>query len=174
MGAGGIGREVGRLCAALGMRVVGTRTSSMAEPPEGFAEVGGSDRLHELLAGSTFVAVCCQWTPETEGLIGIDALAAMPEGAVLANVARGEIVDESALAAALDRLRGVALDVYVGEFDHAPPPELWANPKVMITPHISAGSDARSRRPIDLFCDNLVALIAGRPLDNLIEWERGY
>lgn len=174
VGAGGIGAEVGRLAGALGMNVVGTRRSPAETPSEGFSHIGPPEQLHELLAASQFVAVCCQWTPETDGLIGTDALAAMPEGAVLANVARGEIIDTEALTAEVDRLRGVALDVYVGEFDRPPPAELWQHPRVLITPHTSAGADTRSTRPIDLFCNNLSALLEGRALDNVIDWQRGY
>ncbi len=174
VGAGGIGRDVGRLCAALGMRVTGTRRSADGVLPEGFDEVGGPERLLELLADARFVAVCCQWTPETHGLMGEEAFAAMPDGAVVVNVARGEIVDEDALRVALDRLRGVALDVYVGEFDRPPPADLWQHPKVLVTPHVSAGTDQRSRRPVELFGRNLRALLDGRPLENVIDWERGY
>jgi phosphoglycerate dehydrogenase-like enzyme len=176
VGAGGIGREVGRLCAALGMRVVGTRRSPDGDLPDGFAELGGPERLHDLLGQSTFVAVCCQLTPETRGLIGPDALAALPAGAVVVNLTRGEVVDEAALVEALaaDRLRGVALDVYVGEFDRLPPDALWSDPRVIVTPHISAGTDTRSRRPLELFVENLRALVEGRPLQNVIDWSRGY
>ena len=174
VGTGGIGQDVGRLCAALGMRVVGTRRSRTGELPAGFDQVGGPDELHTLLSESQFVAVCCQWTPDTEGLIGVEALAAMPENAVLVNVARGEIIDEDALTASLHRLRGVALDVYVGEFKGPPPDVLWGHPKVLITPHVSAGADFRSRRPIELFCNNLRALIAGDDLVNTIDWAKGY
>lgn len=178
VGAGGIGRDVGRLCAALGMRVVGTRRDPNGDGdgvlPEGFDEVAGPDRLHKLLAESTFVAVCCHWTPETEGLIDAQALAAMPDGAVIVNVARGEVIDEAALADALDRLGGAALDVYVGEFDHPPPESLWHHPNVLLTPHISAGAEDRSARPIELFRSNLAAFLAGEPMQNVIDWERGY
>ncbi len=174
VGAGGIGEQVGRLCAALGMRVVGTRRSPGRDLPDGFEQVGGPDRLHEFLAEASHVAVCCQFTPETEGLIGAAALAAMPDDAVLVNVARGEIIDEEALIGAVDRMRGVALDVYVGEFDHSPPAALWNHPRVIITPHVSGGSEERSTRPIDLFSENLGALLAGRPLRNRIDWTRGY
>ena len=173
VGAGGIGQEVGRLCAALGMRVIGTRRSP-SDKPDGFDQVGGPDDLHALLTESQFVAVCCQLTPDTHGLIGAEALAAMPDDAVLVNVARGEIIDEDDLAASLPRLRGVALDVYVGEFDRPPPDGLWNNPKVLITPHISAGAERWSRRPIELFCNNLRALIAGDDLANTIDWTKGY
>jgi phosphoglycerate dehydrogenase-like enzyme len=174
IGAGGIGQEVGRLCNALGMRVVGTRRSTTEPMPPGFEMLAPPDRLNELLAESDFVAVCCQWTPETHNLLDAEAFAAMPDGAVLANVARGEIIDESALVPELDRFGGIALDVYVGEFDRQPPPELWHHPKVIITPHVSGGADSRSSRPIELFCQNLEALLAGRPLENVIDWSRGY
>src|SRR6185312_8234859 len=68
VGAGGIGREVGRLCAALGMRVRGTRRSADGELPPGFSEIGGAGDLDRLLPQSDVVAICCQWTPETTNL----------------------------------------------------------------------------------------------------------
>jgi glyoxylate/hydroxypyruvate reductase len=123
-----------------------------------------------------FVVICCQWTPETTHLFDKDRFAAMKAGAVLVNVARGEIVDEEALADALqrDHLRGAALDVYVGEFEHTPTARLWSDPRVLITPHISAASDQNRHGAINLFCDNLRAYLDGRPLRNVIDWERGY
>jgi phosphoglycerate dehydrogenase-like enzyme len=120
VGAGGIGQEVAKLCAAAGMRVVGTRrhVDSGTLLPPGFARLEGAHRLHELLGESEFVAVCCPWTKETTHLIGATAFAAMKPGTVLANIARGEIIDEEALLRALaeGKLHGVALDVYAGEF----------------------------------------------------------
>lgn len=177
VGAGGIGKEVGRLAAALGMRVVGTRRSTDCDPPAGFAEIRGPDGLFDLLGSADFVAVCCQWTPETEGLIGRAAFAAMKPGVVLVNVARGEIVDEAALIAALaaGRLRGAALDVYVGEFEGPPDERLWRDPRVVITPHVSGGADVALRsRYMDVFCHNLETYRDGRPLKNVIDWARGY
>ncbi len=174
IGAGGIGQDVGKLCTAIGMRVIGTRRS--AKPTKGFEAVYGPDRLLEILPEADFVSVCCQSTPETEGLIGTETLGAMKDGVVLCNLARGEIVDEAALKQALKagKLRGVGLDVYVGEFDRLPDPELWADDRVLFTPHVSAATDVRKPRQIELFCDNLEAYIAGRPLENVIDWERGY
>jgi phosphoglycerate dehydrogenase-like enzyme len=178
VGAGGIGVDVGRLCAALGMRVVGTRRQPHPGEalPAGFSEIGGPGDLGRLLAQSDFVAICCQWTPETTRLFDRERFAAMKPGSVLINVARGEIVDEEALAEALERghLRGAALDVYVGEFERPPPPRLWSDPRVLITPHISSLTDEDRHRAIEVFCDNLRAYLDGKPLRNVIDWERGY
>ena len=70
--------------------------------------------------------------------------------------------------------RGAVLDVYVGEFEHLPPARLWSDLKVLITPHVSGASDEDRHGAIDLFCDNLRAYLDGRPLRNVIDWERGY
>jgi phosphoglycerate dehydrogenase-like enzyme len=177
VGVGGIGKEVGRLCAALGMRVVGTRRSPDGALPPGFAELGGAGDLERFLAQSDVVAICCQWTPETTRLFDAHRFAAIKPGGIVVNVARGEIVDEEALADAIEsgRLRGAALDVYVGEFERPPPARLWSNPSVLITPHTSSISDARDRHgAIDLFCDNLRAYLDGKPLRNVIDWDAGY
>jgi glyoxylate/hydroxypyruvate reductase A len=178
VGVGGIGRDVGRLCASLGMRVVGTRRHPQQDQPlpAGFSELGGAEDLDRFLPYTDFVVISCQWTPETTRLFDKDRFAAMKPGSVLVNVARGEIIDEDALADALarDHLRGVVLDVYVGEFEHLPPAQLWSDPRVLITPHISGASDEDRHRAIDLFCENLRAYLDGRPLRNVIDWERGY
>jgi glyoxylate/hydroxypyruvate reductase A len=178
VGVGGIGLEVGRLCAALGMRVLGTRRREQpgAPLPQGFSEVGGSEAINRFLPQSDFVVICCQWTPETTRLFNKNRFAAMKAGSVLVNVARGEIIDEEALAGALkrDHLRGAALDVYVGEFEHMPMALLWSDRRVLITPHISGASDADRHGAIDIFCENLRAYLDGEPLRNVIDWERGY
>ena len=178
VGAGGIGLQVGRLCAALGMRVVGTRRHAPSDPvlPPGFAEVGGAADLDRFLPDSDIVAICCQWTPETNRLFNHDRFAAMKPNSILVNVARGEIVDEDALADALatGHLRGAALDVYLGEFERAPAERLWSDPRVLITPHISSVSDHDRHGGIDLFCENLRAWLDGRPMRNVIDWQRGY
>ena len=178
VGAGGIGQQLGRLCAALGMRVIGTRRHPAPDQtlPLGFTEIGGADDLDRFLRDSDVVAICCQWTPQTDRLFNQDRFAAMKPGSILVNVARGEIVDEAALADALarDHLRGAALDVYVGEFERPPMARLWADPRVLITPHISGASDQDRHGGIDLFCDNLRAWLDGRPMRNVIDWSRGY
>ena len=178
VGVGGIGQEVGRLCAAMGMRVVGTRQTPRSDLPlpEGFTLVGGPADLNRLLPEADFVVICCQWTPGTTQLFDAGRFALMKTGSVLVNVARGEIVDETALIEALqrDHLRGTALDVYVGEFENPPKGRLWSHPRVLITPHISGASDLNRHRAVELFCENLAAYLSGRPLVNVIDWERGY
>src|ERR1700730_13261136 len=170
VGAGGIGREIGRLSAPRPQPQPG------APLPHGFREIGGAEALDQLLPDSDFVVICCQWTPETMRLFDHARFAAMKKGSVLVNVARGEIVDEDALLDALqrDHLRGAALDVYVGEFERLPMAQLWSDRRVLITPHVSNGSDENRHGGVDVFCDNLRAYRDGQPLRNVIDWQRGY
>jgi len=179
VGAGGIGQDVAKLCAAAGMRVVGTRrhvSTDTTPPAGGFARLCASNRLHDLLRESSFVAVCCAWTKETNHLINSAAFTAMKPGTVLVNIARGEIIDETALLQALaeGRLRGVALDVYEGEFERPPDARLWENSRVVITPHVSALTDVSQHGGVKLFCENLARYLEGLNLKNVINWERGY
>lgn len=177
VGAGGIGLEVGRLAAALGMRVVGTRRTAPTDPlPPGFSEIGGAADLEHYLPQADVVAVCCQWTPETDKLFNAERFGRMKRGSILVNVARGEIVDEVALADALavNRLRGAVLDVYVGEFDRPPQQRLWSDPRVVITPHVSGMTDDDRHGAIGIFCENLRAWLDGQPLRNVVDWKRGY
>ena len=69
---------------------------------------------------------------------------------------------------------GAALDVYVGEFERPPMAELWSDRRVLITPHVSNGSDENHHGGVDVFSDNLRAYRGGRPLHNVIDWQRGY
>jgi phosphoglycerate dehydrogenase-like enzyme len=178
VGAGGIGQEVGKLCAAVGMRVVGTRrhVAPAAALPVGFAQLESAAGLYELLRESEFVAVCCPWTKETTRLIDSTAFTAMKPGTILVSISRGEIIDEGALHGALaaGKLRGVAMDVYEGEFERAPDARLWDDERVIITPHVSAVTDVSEHEGISLFCDNLARYVAGQPLENVIDWQRGY
>lgn len=178
IGAGGIGQEVAKLCAAAGMRVVGTRREITpgAPLPPGFTRLETAHGMRDLLRESEFVAVCCPWTTETTKLIGRDAFAAMKPGTVLVSISRGEIVDEEALKIALaaGKLRGVAMDVYVGEFDAPPDLRLWDDERVIITPHVSAVTDVSEHQGVKLFCENLARYLQGLPLENVIDWQRGY
>ena len=136
------------------------------------------EALTELAAASDYVAVCAQLTPETRGMIGARVFAAMRPASVLINVARGELVDEDALVAALreGRLRGALLDVYDGELDGRPPrPELVELPQVILTPHISGRGDPEGVEPAKrLFAENLRRYLDGQPLLNQVDRNRGY
>lgn len=174
VGLGGIGGHVARLGKALGMHVLGTRRSS--EPVEGVDELLRPDEFPRLLAHSDVVVLATQVTPETFHLIDSHALEAIKPGALLINVARGELIDEAALLEALraSKLAGFAADVYDGEFDHEPPAALLALDNVILTPHVSGNTDQPSTRPLEIFKENLCRCLAGEPLLNQVDWSRGY
>ena len=180
VGLGGIGREVARLARAAGMRVLATRRSaaSREHDTDGADVLLPARDLTELAAASDYVAVCAPLTLQTRGMIGADVFAAMRPDSVLINVARGELVDEDALVAALreGRIRGALLDVYDGELDGEPPrPELAELPQVILTPHISARGDPEGSEPVRrLFADNLSRYLDGLPLLNRVDRARGY
>jgi phosphoglycerate dehydrogenase-like enzyme len=178
VGLGGIGAEAARLAKAVGMQVVATRRSVTVaqEQTQGVDDLLPSSGLPTLLEQSDFVALCAQWTPETDKLIGETELRRMKASAYLINVARGELIDQSALITALRQgwIAGAALDVYDGEFTGPPPAELWELPNVLITPHTSVGTDVQQARGTELFCENLRRYLTGQPLVNVIDWQRGY
>jgi len=162
----------------IGMRVIATRHSAK----ERQADVDGVDLLlppsetHAMLAESDFIAVCAMWTPETERLLDRAAFEAVKPGAYLLNVARGEIVDEREMVAALEsgRLAGAYIDVWRDDTQAPPIPELLTAPNLVITPHVSPGSDGDYRGGIDIFCENLGRLLRGEELVNVVDWQRGY
>jgi phosphoglycerate dehydrogenase-like enzyme len=176
VGAGGIGAAIGQRLAWLGATVTGLRRHPDRGAPPGFARVLAPDALDEVLPATDLLVLAAPFTPETERLIDAARLARLPRGAIVANVARGALLDEDALAAALraNRLRGAVLDV----FDVEPlPPEspLWGLPQVLLTPHISAVSPRRFwDRQLSLFEDNWRRWAAGEPLRNVVDKGAGY
>ncbi len=175
LGTGGIGKEVARLASALGMRVLGIRRKA-SENMDGFESVASQGQLKSILSESDYLAICCQWTEETEKLINDDTLEAIKDNSVIVNIARGEIIDEEALvrALAINKIKGAALDVYVGEFERPPDSRLWDDNRVLITPHISAASDINTHRGNELFLENIKRYMANEALENIIDWNRGY
>ena len=168
IGTGAIGGEVARLAKAFRMRTIGMRRSSKKTPH--IDEQVTPGRLSQLLKQSDFVVLACPLTKETEGLIGERELRAMKPTATLINVARGRVVDEGALIAALreERIAGACLDVFWFE----PLPEtspLWDLPNVIVTPHNSGPSPLNMGRAMAIFLDNLERFAAGRKLRNLVE-----
>lgn len=179
VGLGGIGSEVARLAKALGMRVVATRRSvtEAKQDVDGVDLLLPASELHKLAAESDFIAVCTQLTRETLKLLDADFFEATTKQPIVANISRGEVVDEEALLAALDsgKVRGAALDVFEGEMDgKAPRSELLSHPNIILTPHVSAAGATNDTLIMDSFCENLGRFVRGEPLHNLVDRERGY
>ena len=145
VGFGGIGTELAPRLRALGLRVRAVKRRPAPELAERFGLdwLGSMDELPRLLAESDFVFLTLPATPETRGLMDRQRLAAMKPGSFLINPARGALVDEQALLAALDggHLAGAAVDVYSAE-PPSPDHPLLHHPKVLATPHIAGVTDA--------------------------------
>lgn len=173
VGLGGIGTEVARRAAALGMRVVGTRRSKR-EGPDFVAYVGLADELFELAANADFIVNALPLTVETEGLMNREFFAATKRGAHFINVGRGKTVETDDLVAALrgGQLAGAGLDVTDPEPLPADHP-LWQMQNVIITPHVS-GRGSNSVRHNILLKENLRRFLAGDALLNVVDPKRGY
>jgi phosphoglycerate dehydrogenase-like enzyme len=161
VGLGRIGSHLAGLAKAFGMRVIGTKR----DPGTGGTnadDVFSHGRLGEILPLADFVAITSALTPQTEGLINAQALARMKPSAFLVNVARGRIVDEPALIAALNegRLAGAGLDCTVEE-PLPPASPLWGLPNVLITPHTAGETRRYEDNVIDLLLENLDRLWRG-------------
>jgi glyoxylate/hydroxypyruvate reductase len=170
VGLGAVGQEVARTCRANGLRAVGMRRTPVDDPASLHADaVVSPDRLLDVLPTVDAVVLIAPHTPETEGMIDARALAAMKPGAVLINIARGALVDEGALVAALrsGHLGGAALDVAAVEPLPADSP-LWDLPNVLVTAHSASTVDKENERLTDLFCDNLRRFLDGAPLRNVL------
>ena len=162
VGLGAIGRAVARRARGFGMRILAwSRSPKPDAPAEGIELVA----LPELLARSDFVTLHVALAPETRRLVDAAALARMKQGAILVNTARGELVDESALAEALrsGRLAAAGLDVF--ECEPLPAESaLLALENVVLLPHIGSASAATRARMADLAVANLRAGLAGEML----------
>jgi phosphoglycerate dehydrogenase-like enzyme len=188
VGLGSIGRAVGALATAFGCRVVATRrrTEAGARGADGAGDepVLGSlmldrvlppEALPELLAESDFVVLAAPLTSDTFELISESSIAGMKPGAWVINIARGELIEEPALARALrtGRLGGAVLDTFREE-PLPPTSPLYDLPNVILTPHTSWSSTRVLDRSVELFCDNLRRFARGEPLVNLVDPDAGY
>jgi phosphoglycerate dehydrogenase-like enzyme len=161
VGLGAIGARLAQLAKAFEMRVIALRRNPQAGA--GAADlVLGIGALGEILPDADFVALACPLTPETENLIDAAALARMRPDAFLVNVARGRVIDEAALIAALQagRIAGAALDVTVEE-PLPPTSPLWDMPNVLLTPHTAGETRRYEDNVIDILMDNLGRLWRG-------------
>ena len=161
VGAGRIGQRLAALCKAFGMKVIATRRNPAAGA--GAAdEVVADSALMAKLPEADFVVLTCPLTPETTNLISGAQIAAMKPTAFLINVARGKVVDEPALIAALQakKIRGAGIDVTVEEPLPAASP-LWTMPHVIVTPHSGGETVRYEDRVIDLLIENADRLARG-------------
>ena len=178
VGLGGIGRQLARLAKGAGMRVVANRWSAerRMSDVDGVDELFPAAELHAMLGQCDFVAICAMLTDETWEMMNAEAFASMKDGAFVMNIARGEIVHEPALIDALrsGKLGGAYIDVWPDDTKVPPNPELASLPNVVFTPHISGMTDVSHAFGLNLFCDNLRRFMSGEPLENVVDWARGY
>lgn len=177
VGLGNIGCEVARLAKAFGMRVLGVRRSGVPLECTDYEVDGifGPLDLLNVLAESDYVVLALPLTEETHHMIGELALRTMKPSAYLINASRGAVVDEEALVRALKEgeIAGAGLDVFESE----PLPaesELWGMENVIISPHIAGGTPVYMEQAVEVFCDNLRCYLAGEPLRNMVDPQRGY
>ena len=173
VGLGSIGARTARLAGAFGAHVIGIRRHT-GPPPEGVEAVRTPEHLHEELPRADVVVIAAPHTASTAHLIGERELTMLKDGAILINVSRGKLIDESALARELDtgRIRA-GLDVFEHEPLAAGSP-LWSNPEVMITPHIAGFFGDYWPATVATFAENLRRFEKGEPLVNLVDKRAGY
>ena len=166
VGFGRIGQQVGRRARALEMRVV---AYDPYVAPDRFRALGAeqSTDLHALLAESDFLTLHLTLTDETQGILGREALRAAKPGMRVVNVARGELVDENALAEALEqgRIAGAALDVFSAEPYSGP---LLQLPNVVVTPHLGASTEEAQDRAGLIVAEQVCAALEGRVVTNAV------
>ena len=165
VGLGAIGSDVALRARAFGARVIGCRRHPTGDEP--VDEMIGPSEVQGRVADADVVVIAAPATPESYHLVDAALLAAMKPRSVLVNVARGSLVDEDALLAALEtgRPEVAILDAVATE----PPPDdspLWDHPRIVLTPHNSFAGDGCDRRNVELFVENLRRYVAGAELIN--------
>jgi len=174
IGLGAIGTEVAARAVALGMEIAAVRRRPDRPAPAG-VEVCGPDRLNDVLARSDVLVLSMPHTPETKPIIGHSELQVVKRGSLLVNIARGKLIDDEAVVAALrdGRLGGAALDVFTREPLDASSP-YWDMPNVIITPHTSGAMDDYWTPLVALFSENLRRFERGDALINVVDKTSGY
>ncbi len=174
VGFGKVGKEVARLAQAMGMRVTAINRAGASDSPYVEA-VHDPGALTRLLPGADALVITLPLTDETRGLIDADAISRMKPGAILINVGRGGVVDETALVAALreQKLAGAALDVYASE-PLANDSPLWTLPNALLSPHTAALTMRENERIVALFIENLRRYRHGEKLINRVDPQHFY
>ncbi len=177
VGLGAVGSEIARRAHQFGMRVLAhrRRTDEPLPPNVPVDEQFSRERLREMLSQADYVVLIVASTAETIGMIGREELEALPPNAVLINLARGAVVDQQELTAALENnwIAGAALDVFNPE-PLEPDSMLWDLPNVLVTSHAISHSQNENERLTALFCSILRAYLNGDPIPNLVDKRLGY
>ena len=175
VGLGNIGREVGRLAKAFGMRVLATTLTKPVERAKSADIMLSSGQLLQLLTESDFVVLSVPSTPRTKSLIGEKELRAMKPSAYLINIARGDLVDEKALIRALDEhwIAGAGLDVVATE-PLSSDSKLWEFPNIIFSPHIAGNFEDGNEQATEVFSKNLRSYLEGKKLFNVVNKKQGY
>ncbi len=175
VGLGTIGLEVAKRAHAFGMRVTGVRRRVDQPCPDVVDRIVTPDRLGEALDGCDVLVLSAPGVSSTQRMIGAKEIARLSRGAILVNVARAQIVDDTAMRDALasGHLGGAVLDVFEREPLEADSP-LWSLPNVVITPHSSGFRESHWTDVVDLFTDNVRRFQRGEPLRNVVNPEAGY
>jgi phosphoglycerate dehydrogenase-like enzyme len=174
-GLGGIGGAIARRGVALGMSVAGVRRRPARGGPAGLRWAGGLGDLARLAAESDCFVIAAPQTAETRGAVSRAVLERLPPDAIVVNVSRGTLLDETALLDLLDasRLRGAALDVFAAEPLPTGHP-FWRHPRVLVSPHVAAVTARFWERETGLIVENIRRYLAGSPLANTVDPEAGY
>jgi phosphoglycerate dehydrogenase-like enzyme len=174
VGVGGAGSETSKLCAAFGMRVLGT-DPRVTDPPPGMAELCTPDRLEERLGEADFVIVTTPETPETLGMFNARLFSRMKRGAYFINISRGGCVVTADLIAALrsGQLAGAGLDVVDPE-PLPPDSPLWGMPNVLITPHVAISGAPYRQKWEEILLENCRRFANNEPLLNVVDKEKWY
>lgn len=188
VGYGGVGRQVARLAAAMGMAVFACDLQDARTPYAG-PSLGGAgdpegtfpqewfrlDQLDRMLPRCDVLVLCVPLTPTTHHAIGANQLRLLPEHAYLVDVGRGGVLDLDALCDCLNRneLAGAALDVYEQEPlpDDSP---LWQIENVVLSPHVGSGTERRHELAAQVLVENVSRFLQHQPLMNLVDFEKGY
>ena len=175
VGLGGIGGAVARRALALGMKVSGVRRRPERGGPPRIDWVGRLSELPKLASGSDVLVIAAPHTNATAGAVDRTVLERLPLHAIVVNVSRGSLLDETALLDLLEqrRLRGAALDVFGTEPLPADHP-FWRHPRVLVSPHVSAVTTGFWERETALIVANIKRYLEGAPLTNVVDLEAGY
>jgi glyoxylate/hydroxypyruvate reductase len=173
LGLGAIGQELARKAEALEMRVIGTKRTPVPLPH--VEKVYSQEQTRELLGQADFVLLLLPSTPETENMVNADFLRAMKPTAWLLNFARGALIVDADLIAAVQSkaIAGAVLDVFRKE----PLPDthpFWQTEGILVLPHLGGGSPTRAQDVATVFAGNVTRFLAGEPFNTAVDRARGY